>query len=481
MKLNKKFVYGSIASILAISPMLPAVMPSNTEVLAAKTDTITLNHNSYVYTAQGKRTYYNGKGTLRMGTTVNGNAKTTSINGKSYYPLTGGAYVKAANVGVVNKQVQDGNLELNYNSYVYDKNGKRLYKFRGSKKNTHLRKGTPLKYSGSVEKIDRNSKQYFLVNDDNYNQSWLPYKKIGGKYYYNIGAGGYVNAANVGQIDNKPLYTTDVSVKVNTTSAIRVGTGKERTSIKPGEKVKVDRVSQVLSGPSYRASYRISGTKTGFFATSIVNKKPRQQLLNYTYFTYVSASKNIDAYDANGQARSNLTAINGATTSFAKGTFIPVDEVLYIWNNKENKAELYYHLAPNTTVSDISLQTINKDSMTFVKAADSEFVSGPLLKPVNTVDEAKADAKVATETDKQDLQKAINQDEKVKASENYQQYRHETYDAALAYAKQINSSNTASLQEVKQITLTLKNQQNSWFLPADELKVNSELVLTKPL
>jgi len=27
MKLNKKFVYGSIASILAISPMLPAVMP----------------------------------------------------------------------------------------------------------------------------------------------------------------------------------------------------------------------------------------------------------------------------------------------------------------------------------------------------------------------------------------------------------------------------------------------------------------------
>lgn len=104
-----------------------------------------------------------------------------------------------------------------------------------------------------------------------------------------------------------------------------------------------------------------------------------------------------------------------------------------------------------------------------------------MLKPVNTVNEAKTDAKAATETDKQDLQKAINQDEKVKASENYQQYRHETYDAALAYAKQINSSNTASLQEVKQITLTLKNQQNSWFLPADELKVNSMLALTRPL
>ena len=276
MKLNKKFVYGSIASILAISPMLPAVMPSNTEALAAKTDTLTLNHNSYVYTAQGKRTYYNGKRTLRMGTTVNGNAKTTSINGKSYYPLTSGAYVKAANVGVVNKQVQSGNLKLNYNSYVYDKNGKRLYKFRGSKKNTHLRKGTPLKYSGSVEKIDRNSKQYFLVNDDNYNQSWLPYKKIGGKYYYNIGAGGYVNAANIGNIDNKPLYVAEATVTISPkdidSKGVQIGLGKEQITVKPLQKIKVNRETLFRYDPTSSPSYIISGTKLAGFLNRTYKK-----------------------------------------------------------------------------------------------------------------------------------------------------------------------------------------------------------------
>ena len=471
MKLNKKFVYASIASILAISPMLPAVMPSNTEVLAAKTDTLTLNHNSYVYTAQGKRTYYNGKGTLRMGTTVNGNAKTTSINGKSYYPLTGGAYVKAANVGVVNKQVQSGNLELNYNSYVYDKNGKRLYKFRGSKKNTHLRKGTPLKYSGSVEKIDRNSKQYFLVNDDNYNQSWLPYEKIGGKYYYNIGAGGYVNAANIGNIDNKPLYVAEATVTISPkdidSKGVQIGLGKEQITVKPLQKIKVNRETLFRYDPTSSPSYIISGTKTGWFPKSYVQKEPRQRLLTFTADTYVLITAGTDIFDANGDLRPNQVDKAGLTT-FIEGEKIPVDELLYIWSNKDNKAELYYHLGDVNGFTHTNFEENNEEHMSFIKAADSKYVSGPFLKPLNTVDEAKADAKVATAADKKDLQKEIDQENAVHNTDGYKFYHFNFYDDALKRAKEINSSDKATVSEVKEATRRLQMKAKLAYLTVDE-------------
>ena len=482
MKLNKKFVYGSIASILAISPMLPAVIPSNTEVLAAKTDTLTLNHNSYVYTAQGKRTYYNGKGTLRMGTTVNGSAKTTSINGKSYYPLTSGAYVKAANVGVVNKQVQSGNLKLNYNSYVYDKNGKRLGKFHGSKKNTHLRKGTPLKYSGSVEKIDRNSKQYFLVNDDNYNQSWLPYKKIGGKYYYNIGAGGYVNAANVGNIDNKPLYVAEATVTVakrnNYIKAIQVGLGKEQRSIKPLQKIKVDRETLKAGDPTDSPSYIISGTKTGWLAKSLVQKKVRQRLLTCTGDTYVLITAPTDTYDVNGQLRANQY-IQSGQTPFNKDEKIPVDELLYIWSNKDNKAELYYHLGAANNISNNNFIYNNKDRMTFIKTADCKYISGPFLKPLNTVDEAKADSKTATTTDKKDLQKLINHEKAVKNNESME-VDSGIYDETLKRAKYINSSNSSTVAAVKEDTRSLQLEEKLAYMPPVEAIIYHHLKDTAP-
>ncbi|MBA1394271.1 hypothetical protein EQ500_10435, partial [Lactobacillus sp. XV13L] len=126
MNLNKKIILGSIAGVLAFGPVVPAVLGSGSIVQAAEIANLKLNHNSYVYTAQGQRTYYNGKKTLKMGTVVSGTNKTTTIKGSSYYPLTGGAYVKAGNVGAINDQVQPGNLELKYNSIVYDKNGRRL-------------------------------------------------------------------------------------------------------------------------------------------------------------------------------------------------------------------------------------------------------------------------------------------------------------------------------------------------------------------
>lgn len=51
MNLNKKIIFGSIASFLALSPIVPAVLTPSHTVQAAKATTFKLNHNSYVYNA----------------------------------------------------------------------------------------------------------------------------------------------------------------------------------------------------------------------------------------------------------------------------------------------------------------------------------------------------------------------------------------------------------------------------------------------
>lgn len=485
MNLNKKIIFGSIASFLALSPIVPAVLISSPTVQAAKATTFKLNHNSYVYNAHGKRTYYQGQKTLKMGATVNGTNKISTIKGSNYYPLTGGTYIKAANVGAINNQIQPGNLELNYNSYVYDKDGKRLTKFRGRKGNTHLLKGTPVKYSGTVEKTDRDSKQYFLLDDDNYNQSWLPYEKIGTKYYYNIGDGGYINAANVERIDNKPLYTAEATVTIDAPNELPVGYGKEKTVIKPGQKVKVDRVAVKQYDPAKVSCFRLSGTKTGFFAKKIAKKQPRQKLLTFTQNTYVLINRATNTYDINGDIKPNQflggnVTSGEAKTPFIKGDKIPVDESLYIWSNKDNKAELYYHLARSNGLSNRVFDENNKDNMTFIKAAVGQYLSGPQLTPINTAEEAKADAKIAAKTDKTELQKLIDQEKTVKANANYKQFKQPNYDAALAYAKKVNDSNTASTAEVKQITQVLKQQQELALLSADEHNIYDATESTMP-
>lgn len=107
-------------------------------------------------------------------------------------------------------------LKLVHGAYVYSKSGKRLRTYRGSKQKTHLKKGATVKFTGSIKPIERNSKHFFLLDDDNYHQSRLPYRKVDGKYYYSIGNGGYIKASNVNQIAGKPLYISEAKVKCTT-------------------------------------------------------------------------------------------------------------------------------------------------------------------------------------------------------------------------------------------------------------------------
>lgn len=89
-------------------------------------------------------------------------------------------------------------------------------------------------------------------------------------------------------------------------------------------------------------------------------------------------------------------------------------------------------------------------------------------RPLNTVDEAKADAKIATAADKKDLQKEIDQENAVHNTDGYKFYHFNFYDDALKRAKEINSSDKATVSEVKEATRRLQMKAKLAYLTVDE-------------
>ncbi|WP_420907743.1 hypothetical protein [Lactobacillus acetotolerans] len=309
------------------------------------------------------------------------------------------------------------------------------------------------------------------MNDDNYSQSWLPYQTIKGVQYYNIGAGGYIKAANVDQIDGKPVYTADANITVKThwannpTKVVETTTGEK---IKVVKKITVDRVTSMYDGNSRSRLYRIKGTTNDFISDVYVKVLPRQQLKIYTENSCVIFANNADAYNIQGEKQANKTQNIG--TAFIKGDAIPVNELLYIWVPSENKAELFYRIEDSSNGTDqygndLFLETKDSQpSLYYVKASDVKYLSGPrLTKPENTADEAKADAKVASSTDKQVLQKAIDQGNTVKNSDAYKNthyFENKTaYDNALKTAKSVNNSTKSTVAEVEQAEWLLNKDQ----------------------
>ncbi|MDF7639606.1 SLAP domain-containing protein [Lactobacillus sp. ESL0791] len=360
-------------------------------------------------------------------------------------------------------------MRLAHGAYVYNKNGKRLKKYRGSRYKTHLRKGANVQYAGTVEPIDRDSKQYYLLDNDNYNQSWLPYREVKGKYYYSIGHGGYINAANVNEINGQPLYVATATVTIYDKyddfpkKGLYVGSGSERTLIKPGKKITVDRISTIPTGNSDSTAYRITGTIDAYVITKFVKTQPRQKLATYTTYTYVGLKQNSNAYKISSIINPEITNKNVTLT---KNEALPIIREIYVWVPKDNKAELFYRLKYYSPEESINYENAIQNQLFYVKAADAVYLSGPQLTPANTPEEAQIDAKIATAADKQDLQKLINEEETVKTSANYNNFYYENtykayYDEALKQAKAINSSTSASIAEVKEAAWYLTTQQQT--------------------
>ena len=487
MKINKKIAVSSIAALMAISPVLSLASNTTRTVQAASktfqgANALLLTHNAYVYSINAKRlSTYQGskKPVLIKGAVIDyPDPGTVTNKGRKYYYLGDKGYIKAGNAKPIVQQIEPGTLKLNYNTYVYDKNGKRLKSYRGSKKNTHLYKWHSVKYTGTLQPITNDSKQYYCLNDDNYSQSWLPYQTIKGNQYYSIGAGGYVKAANVDQIDGKKLYTNEATVKVADKKL-----PNDVKKYEKNQKITVDGITTRFDDPMWQTLYHIKGAADVLVnKNGIVSGLPRQPLKAYSEHSHVAFVRDSDVYDINGNVLPYKSqTINGEKATSAFNTHdvnVPVDESLYIWVPSENKAELFYRLMGISTLNngyygnDYEEMMNNLDytkvtSLKYIKAADVKYASGPrITKAENTAADAQADIKVASSADKQALQKLIDQEQTVEASEPYanvdESYgNRDAYKNALKVAKTINSSDKSTIAEVKEATRLLNMTQEN--------------------
>lgn len=366
---------------------------------------------------------------------------------------------------IVAATVSNNQLKLAHGAYVYNKYGQRLTTYRGSSAKTCLAKGTTISFVGSVAPIERDSKRFFLMDSDNYNQSWLPYKEIKGSCYYNIGAGGYIKAVNVSQIAGKSLYTSEATVKIKyykDRKPYSIGTGKDKTIIKNNKVFKVDRITAISDDPENITSYRISGTTDAFLSVRAAKEKVRQKLKIYTAFTHVKFLQPAKTYNIHGTLRN----ISRDHSTFLKDDIYPVENLIYLWVPSENKAELFYLLKyswePFNAQSFANyLSPSYGDGLVYVKASDTMYFTGPYLKPRNTPEQAKAMSKTATSIDKQKLQKLIDQEKITNEYANKSPYRlcAQNYQYTLRLAKDTINSTVATSAEINEVSDLLSAAQ----------------------
>ena len=369
-----------------------------------------------------------------------------------------------------------GKLTIARNAFVYDKHGKRIKQF-GKKKQVVIKKGAEVNYRGKLQPVANDSKQFYLLNSDNYTQTWLPYRKIKSQCYYRLSTGQYIRANNVAQIAGQPLYANKVKVTVAKKVNEVVGTGKDKKTLKPGKTYQVDRITAITENDKPVVQYRISGTTDAFIPEVGLQKKPTQSLKTYTKATYVTFKNAAGTYNIDAAARSNTEA----NSTFLVGDLYPVEQLTYLWDSEAKKAELYYLLKDSwnepTFYSSANYRPLSAAGLVYVKASDVNYLSGTYLKPNNTKEEARADAAIATNEDKQSLKQLVEQ-EKIEPYKNEQTNKRDrlVYNCALTLAKKVLDSDKATKAEVKTAVNILTSVQND-LLNRSEAQVQTAKIL----
>ena len=332
MQINKKFLFTSLAAIF----LIPTSASFSSQKVEAKTQTLNLRPvESYQsispYTkSKGKfvqnfnKELSTSKNYTFSSTTYNRGSKTyytnymdaVVIGNNSFYYLGDNGYIKINNVSGQGKNT----FKVTHNSYVYNKNGKRLKTFRGKK--AYIAKGktikstakqkyyyTPYTYynigdgqyvkSSDISKLngkgvlfvsqnsyvynkkgkrankmtikagslvnyagssrDGESQYYYLDGGDS---KHITNYKIGGKYFFSIGNGKYIKANNINTINGRALFTKGpISIEVTQdTSALNNKFQATNKIYKAGQVLKVDQaISQGVSDNTM-VYYHIKGS-----------------------------------------------------------------------------------------------------------------------------------------------------------------------------------------------------------------------------
>lgn len=498
----------SAAALMSVAPLLGTAENVNTVQAAPKKTTskkaasnkITLVRNAYVYDKNGKRLdKYMGSAkytTIAKGVTVTSTG-TKTINGVKYYDLGGGAYIKAVNVdgkaaSSTSSLSKGTKAKFVSNSYIYDKNGKRISKYQGKskfvkgdsvttygiqtingKKYYQLdKKGTAFVRTVNIDGKTTSNQESSVSNDaestkkydyslkknayiyDNNGKRINKYQgkskllkgaaidvygieTIKGKDYYQLDKKGtaFVKASNV----TRTVKATSITMKKNAYIYNGNGDTKKKT-VKKGKTVKATEARYIGT----KLYYKISDNQ--FVKAANVGKisGPELEPVNEPDGA-ATVDTGDDTVDPNV---TKVTTINVAplynikgqpdnVRAFGEGQSQQVSELRYIATSATATPELFYKLSSGRG---------------YLKASDVA-VSGKTLTPVNTQEQAKEDVTVATAANKAKLLQDINEATSVKNSEAYKLASSDVkaaYDKAISDGTAVNNDATATIAQVNE-------------------------------
>lgn len=508
MKLSHKLVMVSAAALMSVAPLLGTAENVNTVQAAPKKTTskkaasnkITLVRNAYVYDKNGKRLdKYMGSAkytTIAKGVTVTSTG-TKTINGVKYYDLGGGAYIKAVNVdgkaaSSTSSLSKGTKAKFVSNSYIYDKNGKRISKYQGKskfvkgdsvttygiqtingKKYYQLdKKGTAFVRTVNIDGKTTSNQESSVSNDaestkkydyslkknayiyDNNGKRINKYQgkskllkgaaidvygieTIKGKDYYQLDKKGtaFVKASNV----TRTVKATSITMKKNAYIYNGNGDTKKKT-VKKGKTVKATEARYIGT----KLYYKISDNQ--FVKAANVGKisGPELEPVNEP-----DGDATVDTGDNTVDPNvTKVTTINVAplynikgqpdnVRAFGEGQSQQVSELRYIATSSTATPELFYKLSSGRG---------------YLKASDVA-VSGKTLTPVNTQEQAREDVTVATAANKAKLLQDINEATSVKSSEAYKLASSDVkaaYDKAISDGTTVNNDATATIAQVNE-------------------------------
>ena len=498
----------SAAALMSVAPLLGTAENVNTVQAAPKKTTskkaasnkITLVRNAYVYDKNGKRLdKYMGSAkytTIAKGVTVTSTG-TKTINGVKYYDLGGGAYIKAVNVdgkaaSSTSSLSKGTKAKFVSNSYIYDKNGKRISKYQGKskfvkgdsvttygiqtingKKYYQLdKKGTAFVRTVNIDGKTTSNQESSVSNDAESTKKYdyslkknaYIYDKNGkrinkyqgkskllkgaaidvygietikGKDYYQLDKKGtaFVKASNV----TRTVKATSITMKKNAYIYNGNGDTKKKT-VKKGKTVKATEARYIGT----KLYYKISDNQ--FVKAANVGKisGPELEPVNEP-----DGAATVDTGDNTVDPNvTKVTTINVAplynikgqpdnVRAFGEGQSQQVSELRYIATSATATPELFYKLSSGRG---------------YLKASDVA-VSGKILTPVNTREQAREDVTVATAANKAKLLQDINEATSVKNSEAYKLASSDVkaaYDKAISDGTTVNNDATATIAQVNE-------------------------------
>lgn len=339
----------SAAALMSVAPLLGTAENVNTVQAAPKktaskkaaSNKITLVRNAYVYDKNGKRLdKYMGSAkytTIAKGVTVTSTG-TKTINGVKYYDLGGGAYIKAVNVdgkaaSSTSSLSKGTKAKFVSNSYIYDKNGKRISKYQGKSK---FVKGDSVTTYG-IQTI--NGKKYYQL--DKKGTAFVRTVNIDGKTTSNQES----SVSNDAESTKKYDYSLKKNAYIYDKNGKRINKYQGKSKLLKGAAIDVYGI-ETIKGKDY---YQLDKKGTAFVKASNVTRTVKA--------TSITMKKNAYIYNGNGDTKKKTVK---------KGKTIKATEARYIGT------KLYYKISDNQ----------------FVKAANVGKISGPELEPVNEPDGA---------------------------------------------------------------------------------------------